>query len=137
MLFAFSHSFEDAVAQQIDFLSYQGQADLSELVIIAKPTASHDTEESGQIADPFHTGMVLNAIGRETNLMVVAVLKGDRSLKECVLFTLHAGKPETEHKTDLVMHDEYLFFLTRDGYNRYVPTGRQGIPRITAIKHLD
>src|SRR6185369_1484140 len=68
-------------ARAVRLWSYQELLDKSDLVVIATPTATSDTQE--HIDLPGFTGE--HVVGVETKFSVSAVLKGDQAAKEIVL----------------------------------------------------
>src|SRR5580704_17573811 len=75
-----------AGARAVRFWPFQELFDKSDLVVLATPAATNDTQE--RIDLPGFTGQ--HVIGVETKFTVSAVLKGDKALKD---FVLHHYRP--------------------------------------------
>ena len=127
-----------AYARIVQDWSHQELLEKSDLVVIATPTATRDSNE--QIDFPgFHestsenrtTGLAV--VGVETTFRVSAVLKGDKSIKQFVVRHYREAKPQPSQTTDgpaLVAFDpsknsSFLLFVVREADGRYAPTGGQ------------
>lgn len=128
---------ENTNAQQIDFLTYQGEVEQSDLVVIARPIATKETKES-VIFDDLGSGRKgVPAIGLESTLDIQAVLKGDKTLKRFVLHHYIIGKLSKSNQAYLDQYEDYILFLKRESDDRYVPTDGQPFPRFHSIKQLN
>ena len=124
-----------AAARAVRSWSYQELLDKSDLVVIATPTASNDTQERNL---PGFDGQP--AIGVETRFTVSAVIKGDEALKDFVLHYYRPGpggmvvpngpsfiyfaiseKPSMRPRT-------YILFLHQEADGRYAPVVGQADP---------
>ena len=107
--------------------TYQELLEKSDLVAIATPISTKDTEEIW-VAEASPIGCT--AIGVETQFNVSAILKGDKSLKKIILHYYKIGYALNNGifngplllSIDLTQKQEYLMFLIREKDGRYAPT---------------
>src|ERR1700722_17673923 len=78
-----------AMARAVQIWPWQELLNKADLVVIATPTASNDTQE--HINLPGFDGQ--RVIGVETRFTISAVLKGDQALKD---FVLHHYRPDPD-----------------------------------------
>jgi len=141
---------QPAQARLVSWLSYRELLAKSDLVVIANPLdKTADTEErsvlpgiSQQHEDG--TQSKIESVGVETPFTVLAVLKGNPTIKR---FTLHHYREAESHGALsingplLVTFDpsnaserrSYLMFLTREPDGRFAPVGGQTDPGMQAI----
>lgn len=137
-----------AGARLIQAPSYQELLDKSELVVIATPTATHDTKERIDLpgittVTAENKAMGFPVVGVETRFLVSAVFKGSKTLKEFVLHHYREADPQpiTRNAPALVTFDptkniSFLLFLVRERDGRYVPTAGQTDPGFLSIHTL-
>lgn len=128
--------------------SIQELLDKSDLVVIATPAATVDTNEQIDLpgikqVTPDNKTIGIPAIGVETKFGIVGVLKGDKSLKE---FTLHHYREKELSKTgingsSLLFFNpgekgEFLVFLVREADGRCAPTSGQTDPALYSVRSL-
>jgi hypothetical protein len=141
---AFSTS---ADARLIAAPSYQELLDKSDLVVIAAPTASRDTQERTDLpgittVTAQNKSVGFPVVGVETRFRVAAVLKGRAALKEFVLHHYREADPQpTINGPALVSFEpsknrSFLLFLVRGKDGRYVPTAGQTDPGFLSIHSL-
>jgi hypothetical protein len=123
-----------AHARAIRNWSFQELFDKSDLVVIATPTASDDTQEKTELP-----GLAAQrVIGVETKFKVSGVLKGEKPKKDLVLHHYKVDGGSIPNGPILVSFDlkkerTYLLFLVREEDDRYAPVvgqvdpGHQGI----------
>ena len=137
-----------AQAREILVPSYQEMLAKSDLVVIANPISkTKDTTE-----EDFLPGIFLQekdgkrsriqAIGVETKFAVLAVLKGDATIKQFTLHHYREAQPSLAlNGPSLVSFDpsnmskrsSYLLFLVREPDGRFAPIGGQTDPGMKAI----
>ena len=106
--------------------------DKSDLVVIATPVATKDTNEHGS-----HPNRATQAIiGVETTFSVSAVLKGDPAIKRFVLHHYRADKMRHPNAPvfisfDLKEHRIFHLFLLREPDGHYAPVAGQEDPEIS------
>ncbi len=129
-----------ANARPMQAPSYQELLEKSDLVVIATPTATRDSNEQIDLpgiavstSENRTTGLAV--VGVETTFRVSAVLKGDKTLKQFVLHHYREAKPQpiTINGPALVAFDpskktSFLLFVVREADGRYAPTGGQTDP---------
>jgi len=113
--------------------SYQELLDKSDLVVIATPLATTDTEERHRPSRACRQRVV----GVETEFAVFVVLKGDKSLKKVSLHHYRAdGMMMVPNGPSLVSftpgEKDVIAFLVRDADGRYAPTVGQVDPGMQA-----
>jgi hypothetical protein len=124
-----------ADARRMAYWSPQQLLDKSDLVVIAAPTAVNDTQE--RVGLPGLTSQP--AIGVETKFHVLAVLKGDKALKEFALHHYRRDGAIVPNGPSLVCFEPItlssvkqpqtvLLFLVRETDGRYAPTVGQVDP---------
>jgi hypothetical protein len=128
------------VARGVAMWSYQELIDKSDLVVLATPTATGYTKETIGIIGQ-------QAIGVETKFTIIAVFKGDKTLKN---FTLHhyctpdsithvANGPDFiafEPVTNPTLPQRtFILFLIKEADGRYAPVVGQTDPG-GAVKEL-
>jgi hypothetical protein len=133
-----------AMARFVRVWSYQELLNKADLVVIATPTASNDTQE--HINLPGFDGQ--QVIGVETRFTVSTVLKGDKALKDIVL---HHYRPSPDgmmvpngptfvsfavSKKPTGPGRTYILFLLREADGRYAPVGGQADPGL-GIRELE
>ncbi|MBI3985944.1 MAG: hypothetical protein HY343_03440 [Lentisphaerae bacterium] len=124
-------------ARMIRLWSYQELLDKSDLVVIATPTATNDTQEHIDLPG-FHGQPV---IGVETKFRVSAILKGDKTLKDFVLHHYRADNKTVDNGPNLISFDpekkqQFLLFLVREADGRYAPAFGQMDPGLYGINAI-
>ena len=127
-----------AQARAVRAWTYQELLDKADFVVIARPTATGDSQERLQS----FSGRPQPVVGVETKFQVSAVLKGEKSTKEFVLhhyrsassrygfpYTLPNGP--TFITFDPAKKRPYLLFLIREADGRYAPVVGQIDPAIS------
>ena len=116
--------------------TYQELLDRSDLVVIAKPSATGGTKE--EIDLPGYTAM--RVTGVETKFQISAVLKGEKNLKDFTLHHYRAAKPDFPYPNgpnllsfDPSKNQSYILFLNREAGGRYAPTSGQTDPAFFAV----
>ncbi|MDA1054933.1 MAG: hypothetical protein O3C40_31300 [Planctomycetota bacterium] len=124
-------------ARLVRHWSYQELLDKSDLVAIATPRATNDTEEHINLP-----GLAAQrVVGVETEFAVSVVLKGDKALKK---FSLHHYRAEgamvVRNGPTLVSfapgEKTFIAFLVREADGRYAPTVGQVHPGMQGIHVL-
>jgi hypothetical protein len=120
--------------------SYQQLLDKSDLVVVATPTVTNDTQEERDL--PGYTA--IRAIGVETQFKVSVVLKGDKVIKDFVLHHYRAPQPGESYPNgpNLLSFNpskkrSFLIFLIREADGRYAPTCGQTDPGYFAVHALE
>jgi len=126
-----------ASARVVRHWSYQELLDKSDLVVIATPLATTDTEERIDLP-----GLAAQrVVGVETEFAVFVVLKGDKSLKKFSLHHYRAdGMMMVPNGPSLVSftpgEKTFIAFLVREADGRYAPTVGQVDPGMQGIHVL-
>jgi len=127
-----------AQARRVRLWTYQELLDKADFVVIARPTATGDSQERLQSL----SGMAQPVVGVETKFQVSAVLKGEKSTKE---FVLHHYRPDGFFRVpngptfitfDPAKKRPYLLFLVREADGRYAPVVGQIDPALSGISEL-
>lgn len=138
-------------AQLLDIVSYQGEFDKSDVVVIARADSTQKTAEAINLSSFATYGYTAHetqvpASGFETTCIIEAVLKGDETLKDInvrgvdrpphiqVHYYIVNGYESAE---TLKQDDKYLMFLKREEDGRYAPASGKALPRVTAINRLE
>ena len=121
--------------------SHQEVFDKADIVVVAKPSATHETSEKTGLPDFSNC----EVIGLSTDFDVSLVMKGDTNLKK---LTLHHYR-EVPHPPNVIelgapnlasfdpkSAKSYLLFLHRDGDGRYSPVSGQTDPTMFSIFSL-
>jgi hypothetical protein len=123
-------------ARAVAMWPYQELLDKSDLVVLAIPTATSDTKETTGIMDQ-------QAIGVETRFTILAVLKGDKTLKDFILHHYYTPDNVTHvvngptfisfvpGKDPTIPVRTYMLFLTREADGRYTPVAGQIDPGLS------
>jgi hypothetical protein len=121
--------------------TYQELFHQADLVVIAKPVSTQDTDERTvlpQIAPDVHV------IGQSTAFDISVVMKGDKSLKKFVLHHYRLANPK-----ELLIngpslasfhpkpYTRFLLFLHREPDGRYAPVSGQTDPTLFSILKID
>lgn len=121
--------------------SYEEMFAKADLVVIAKPTSTADTEERSKLPG---TGDVIALVGVNTTFETRLVLKGGKELKKFVLhhYRVAESKIAIVNGPALVSFDvkkpwPYLMFLVKEADGRYAPTTDQEDPGAFSIIRLD
>jgi len=115
--------------------SYEKMTEGAGLIVVATPTETNDT------AKTFFPGLDVPAVGIETEFKVLAVLKGDKKLKDFVLYHLREdSQGPVDNGPQTVSFDpkrqrRYLLFLKREADGRCVSVTGQVDP-VDGIKDL-
>src|SRR5262249_35805579 len=128
------------LARLMEGATFQQMFDKADLVIIAKPLSSTDTEE--------HTGLpgldAIHVVGINTKLERVLVLKGDKAVKEFVLhhYRLDKNRAAMGHRPYFSQfkpkkHEAFLLFLIKKADGRYAPASGQVDPGAFSVIKLD
>jgi hypothetical protein len=127
--------------------SVQNLFDKSDLVVVATPTATGDTQEQIDLPGiaqltPDNKNIGVPAVGVETKFRIAGVLKGNKNLKEVTLHhyrlkELAAGF-NNPHLLFFNPEDkaEFLLFLVREADGRYAPTSGQTDPALYSVRSL-
>ena len=107
----------------------------SDLVVIAIPTATNDTKERVGLPGLDHQPVV----GVETKFEVIAVRKGEKSLKSLILHHYRVDGFTVPNGPNLVSFDiskkqKFVLFLVREKDVRYAPTVGQVDPGVSGIR---
>lgn len=126
-----------AQARIIQHWSDQELLEKSDLVVIATPTTSADTQERTDLPG----FLALHVIGVETGFAISAVVKGDKALKNFVLHHYRAdGDPSFRGPNFIAFKPDekrkFLLFLKREADGRYAPTVGQVDPGFQGIAAL-
>jgi len=121
--------------------SYQELYDQADLVVIAKPISTQDTTEAAvlpNIAPDVHV------VGLSTEFEISVVMKGDKSLKKCVLHHYRLANPKELMMNgpmlaafDPKQYTRYLIFLHREDDGRYSPVSGQTDPATFSVLKLE
>ena len=125
-------------ARAVRIWPYQELLEKSDLVVLATPTATNDTEE--HIDLPGFVGE--HVIGVETRFTVSAVLKGDKALRDFVFHhyrtTDGSNIPHVDNGPTFISFDPvvsptitprtFILFLIREADGRYAPVVGQTDP---------
>ena len=125
-------------ARAVRIWPYQELLEKSDLVVLATPTATNDTEE--HIDLPGFVGE--HVIGVETRFTVSAVLKGDKALRDFVFHhyrtTDGSNIPHVDNGPTFISFDPvvsptitprtFILFLHREADDRYAPVVGQTDP---------
>jgi hypothetical protein len=121
--------------------SYQEMFDRANLVVIAKPLWSKDTDERSKLPG---VGENVPLIGVNTGFEVRVVLKGDKQLKDFTLHYYRLADPEVAiiNGPVLVEFDTkkpraYLMFLIKEPDGKYAPATDQTDPGAFSIIKLE
>ncbi len=134
-----------AAARGVRIWPYQELFEKSDLVVIATPTDTSDTQE--HIDLPGFNGE--HVIGLETRFSISTVLKGDKSVKNFILHHYRTSDGTniphvvngptfvsfTSVQNPASIPQAYLLFLAREADGRYAPVVGQTDPGL-AIKEL-
>ncbi|HEV7405851.1 MAG TPA: hypothetical protein VGO11_23100 [Chthoniobacteraceae bacterium] len=127
-----------SLGRPVRIWSHQEMLEKADLVLIAKPLS---TKETGEISGG--NGGWPAMVGIATTFEVVAVLKGDKALKQVTLshYRLRKASDEVEFidgpallKLDLKEGRAYLLYLHRDTDERYTPLSGQIDPGSSILK---
>ena len=126
-----------AEARGVRLWTYQELLDKANFVVIARPTATGDSQERLQSL----SGMAQPVVGVETKFQVSAVLKGEKSTKEFVLHHYRCDGFSVPNGPTLIAFDPakkrpYLLFLIREVDGRYAPVVGQIDPAGSGISEL-
>ena len=126
-----------AQARLIQHWSDQELLDKSDLVVIATPTTSADTQERTDLPG----FLAQHVIGVETGFAVSAVVKGDKELKNFVLHHYRADKGTVPNGPSFIAFKPeekrtFLLFLKRGTDGRYAPTVGQVDPGFQGITEI-
>ena len=107
----------------------------SDLVVIATPTATSDTKERVGLPGLDHQPVV----GVETKFEVIAVRKGEKSVKSLILHHYRVDGFTVPNGPNLVSFDiskkqKFVLFLVREKDGRYAPTVGQVDPGVYGIR---
>jgi hypothetical protein len=119
---------------------YQELLEKSDLVVIANPSATNDTKE--HIDLPGFAGQPVISV--ETRFTVSSVLKGDKALKDFVLYHYRPDRlivPDgpsfisfTPSENPAASQRTYLLFLLREASGRYTPVVGQADPGLAVME---
>jgi len=128
-------------ARAVRAWSYQEMFDQADLVVIAKPTATKDTEEKGRVADfsgPYEV------IAVATELEASVIMKGEKTTNQFVLHHYRLAHPDqpVANGPNLVAfnpkaHHSFLLFLKKEGDGRYAPVTGQQDPALVSVVRLE
>lgn len=123
-------------ARLIATIPYDELQEKSDLVVIATPISSEETQERAVLPGFAAREM----IGQETKFRVAAVLKGEKLTKEFVLHHYRADKLPMINGPLFVSFvadkGTYLLFLKREPDGRYAPTAGQLDPALHCVHTL-
>ena len=130
-----------APARLINSWSHQQLYDQADLVIIAKPIS---TQESGEKAVLPNISPDVYVDGLSTQFDIDVVMKGEKSLKKCVLHHFRLTNPKEIMKNapnlasfDPRQHNCFLLFLHREADGRYAPVSGQTDPALSSVQKLE
>jgi hypothetical protein len=130
-----------AQARLMRYWSYQELYDQADLVVIAKPISTQDTTEKAVLPN---TSPDLHVVGLSTEFDIRVVMKGDKTLKKCVLhhYRLPNPKEMIDNGPMLVsfdpkQHTRFLLFLHREADGRYSPVSGQTDPALSSVQKLE
>ena len=106
--------------------------DKSDLVVIAVPTATHDTQERGPLPGDERQPV----IGVQTDFSVTSVLKGVQSTKTVTLHHYRPDKMEVPNAPSFVSFDPraaraFRLYLARQSDGSYAPVAGQEDPGLS------
>jgi hypothetical protein len=129
-----------AQARIVRMWSYQELYDQSDLVVIAKPTATHDTNEKSILKD---ISPNVPVIGVSTEFSVSLVIKGSKATKFLTMHHYRLANPRpillngpALTSFDLTKHRPFLLFLHREADGRYSPASGQTDPMFFSVQML-
>ena len=121
--------------------SYQELYDQADLVVIAKPISTQDTAEKAVLPN---FSPDLHVVGLSTAFDISVVMKGDKSLKKCVLHHYRLANPKEMRDNgpmlasfDPKQHTRFLLFLHREADGRYSPVSGQTDPTLFSVQKLE
>ena len=135
-------------AREILVPSYQVLLAKSDFVVIANPISkTRDTKERSflpgiWLQEKDGKESRIRSIGVETVFSVLAVLKGDATVKQFTLHHYREAQPSRASNgpflvffdpSDISKRSSYLLFLVREPDGRFAPTGGQTDPGMKAI----
>ena len=130
-----------AQAREMRSWSYQELYDQADLVVIAKPISTQDASERA-VLPKFSPD--LNVVGLSTAFDISVVMKGDRSLKKCVLHHYRLANPKEMRVNGPMLasfdpkeHTRFLLFLRREADGRYSPVSGQTDPTLFSVQKLE
>lgn len=121
--------------------SYQELYDEADLVVIARPASTLETSERGSLPDfspdvPF--------VGLSTEFDIKAVMKGDKTMKSCILHHYRLANPEEIMRNgpnlvsfDSKQHITFLLFLRREADGRYSPVSGPTDPALFSVLRVE
>jgi hypothetical protein len=116
-------------ARPIGVWTYKDLTEKAELIVIGTPVGTADTTEKTDIPH-----MKIPAIGVETKLEVLTVLKGKKDLKTFVFFHLREAKPVNRPNGPMLVSFDmkgarrFLLFLKKDEKGRWISVTGQTDP---------
>jgi hypothetical protein len=127
-------------ARIVRMWSYQQLYDQSDLVVIAKPSATRDTSEKSILKDIFPNVPV---IGVSTEFSVSLVIKGSKTTKFLTMHHYRLVNPRlillngpALASFDLSKDRPFLLFLHREADGRYSPASGQTDPMFFSVQML-
>jgi len=128
-------------ARAVRAWSYQEMFDQADLVVIAKPTATKDTEEKGRVAD---FSRPYEVIAVATELEASVIMKGEKATTPFVLHHYGLAKPDGPVVNgpnfvafDPKAHHSFLLFLKKEADGRYAPVTGQQDPALFSVVRLE
>jgi len=130
-----------AQAREMRSWSYQELYDQADLVVIAKPISTQDASEKAVLPN---ISPDVHVVGLSTEFAISVVMKGDRSLKKCVLHHFRLANPKEMMingpmltSFDPKQHTRFLLFLHREAEGRSAPVSGQTDPRVFSVQKLE
>ena len=140
-------SFGSLYARRMRGWTYQELLDKSDLVVIATPTQTRDTEERADLPNIYRVApdgkeSGIAAVGLESTFRIRTILKGDKTSKEFVLHYYRLLKPNSiaidapALATFEPNKMAFLLFLVREPDGRYAPCSGQTDPTLFSVLAL-
>jgi len=130
-----------AQAREMRSWTYQELYDQADLVVIAKPISTQDASEKAVLPN---ISPDVHVVGLSTEFAISVVMKGDKSLKKCVLHHYRLTNPKEMRNNgpmlasfDLKQHTRFLLFLHQKADGRYAPVSGQTDPTMFSVQKLE
>jgi len=127
-----------AQARKMRSWSYQEVYDQADLVVIAKPISTQDASEKAVLPN---ISPDVHVVGLSTEFAISVVMKGDKSLKKCVLHHYRLTNPKEMMingpmlaSFDPKQQPRFLLFLHQEADGRYAPVSGQTDPQCFPCK---
>ena len=130
-----------AQARKMRCWSYQEVYDQADLVVIAKPISTQDASEKAVLPN---ISPDVHVVGLSTEFATSVVMKGDKSLKKCVLHHYRLTNPKEMMingpmlaSFDPKQQPRFLLFLHQEADGRYAPVSGQTDPTMFSVQNLE